>query len=164
VAAGSSRSERSAPEGPAAEQRKGPTTADARIAELIADLAHDDVRYNACLALTKLVGIGAPAVPQLRDALASSDHQQRQLAAMVLRRLDVPPDDLLLAVSVEGLRHDHLPHDPEADRTTPVGNATSSAPYSPLARAANSSTLASSPITRTRRSRRDEAPWGLCAS
>jgi len=76
---------------------------------LVADLADDHVRWNAGKAMRRLARIGAPAVPALQTALDSPDHQQRQLAATVLRRLVETPSDRLLEVTVEGLRYDRLP-------------------------------------------------------
>jgi len=95
-----------------------------RIAELIADLAHDDVSWNAQAAMTRLRG-QPEAREALEKALLSPDRQQRQLAASLLREFDDEPSDRLLAVTLEGLRHDRFPLDPETGQFTPmVENAT----------------------------------------
>lgn len=78
----------------------------------IADLAHDDVRGNAQAALAELRRAGERARAALEDALRSPDHQQRQLAASLLRALGGEPSRELLLVSLEGLRHDRIPADP----------------------------------------------------
>lgn len=76
---------------------------------LVRDLHSDGVRFNAENALDVLGEIGQPAVLHLRRALTSRDWQQRQMAAAVLHRLNVPPSDDLVRISIEGLRDDALP-------------------------------------------------------
>lgn len=89
------------------------------IPSYIDDLRDDDVCWNADGAIARLTAIGLPAVPRLDAALNSSDRQQRQLAAHVLRTIlddtafnGFVPSDRLLAVSTDGLRSDTLPLDP----------------------------------------------------
>jgi hypothetical protein len=95
----------------AAEGDNRPPPADAAsIARLIADLADDDVPWNAHHAMWRLQEIGTAAEGQLEAALLSHDWQQRQIAAHCLRGLeDYEPSDRLLEVTVEGLRDDDLP-------------------------------------------------------
>lgn len=97
-----------------------PPPADARaIAGLIADLADDDVRWNAQTAMWRLREIGGAAEAQLETALHSSDWQQRQLAAHCLRGLSgYEPSDRMLEVTVEGLRDDDLPVETRKGRQT----------------------------------------------
>jgi len=75
----------------------------------IADLAADDVRWNATKALRVLVETPEPIDELLERALDSHDHQQRQLAAIVLQQRVQEPSDRLLEVTLEGLRVDELP-------------------------------------------------------
>ena len=76
----------------------------------IDELASDDRVGNALAALEELRAMGPANLPALETALSSADSQQRQLAAHVLRGIGGnEPSDLLLAVTVEGLRHDALP-------------------------------------------------------
>lgn len=78
--------------------------------DLVRDLADDDARGNATRAIPKLVALGVSAAGALERALDSADHQQRQLAAAVLRRIEgLPPSRRLLEITVEGLRHDGIP-------------------------------------------------------
>jgi len=92
------------------------------IAPLVADLADDDVRWNALSALRLLSAFGDDAVPELELALDSPDWQQRQLAAVALRRIeDYLPSSRMLEVTVEGLRHDGMPWG-RADASTGTGN------------------------------------------
>ena len=111
------------PVGALEDRARGPAAAGAReappqraseaeLARWIADLAHDDVRWNANRAYDRLAAAGERARPALEAALHSLDHQQRQLAAHLLRWLGGEPSRQLLLVSLEGLRHDRLPTDP----------------------------------------------------
>jgi hypothetical protein len=82
---------------------------------LVHDLKADDVPGNAedAIALLEQFRIAPP----LEEALESSDWQQRQLAASVLRDLiwenpSIPVSDQLLQVTIEGLRSDDLPFGP----------------------------------------------------
>lgn len=107
---------------------ESPASASRReIEDLVADLAHDDVCYNAMHAYWRLGRIGKPAEPFLEGALRSPDRQQRQLCAMLLYDLVEEPSARLLSVAVEALEHDRLPHDPggedEPSRTTYFNNA-----------------------------------------
>ena len=111
-----------------------PPPADARsIDRYIADLADDDVRWNAHRAMSRLRRIGLTAEAQLEAALHSHDWQQRQLAAHCLRGLEgYEPSDRLLEVTVEGLRDDDLPVETRRGRQTAytcVYNAARGAPY-----------------------------------
>lgn len=99
------------PEAPKAEP-KADVAAEA--ARLVADLATDPKR-GAAWAEQKLRELGPEAAPALEAALDSKDMQQRHLAAHLLRRLDLPPSERLLRVTYEGLAHDSLPRDAEAD-------------------------------------------------
>jgi hypothetical protein len=81
-----------------------------RIPGLISDLASDDRAHNAVIAIGELREIGSPAVAALESALASRDHQQRQLAAHLLRRMgESKPNAAMLSVTMEGLKDDTLP-------------------------------------------------------
>jgi len=90
---------------------------------LVADLAHDNIALNAAHAMRELRRMGADAIPYLDAALVSTDRQQRQLGARVLRGLDRPPSEDLLRVTVEGLRHDRILYDPEMRAYTSYKNA-----------------------------------------
>lgn len=85
-----------------------PAATAADVERWLRDLRDDDVRGNALAALSELAGLGATAAPPLERVLSSPDRQQRQLAAMLLRRLPSrgPPSAALLQVSVEALRRD----------------------------------------------------------
>jgi len=78
---------------------------------LIDDLADDAVRGNGESAVWALSRFPAEmAVPAAEEALASTDYQQRQLAASFLRGVrGYAPTDMLLRVTVEGLRDDQFP-------------------------------------------------------
>ncbi len=77
------------------------------IAAWIADLADDDVRFNAIRGFHALMHIGERAAPALEQALYSNDHQQRHKAASLLRMIEGRvPSDRLIEVSVEALRDD----------------------------------------------------------
>ena len=75
---------------------------------MIEDLHDDDIRWNGFAARNRLRQIGAPAIPALREALDSVDHQQRQWSASILRELVEEPTYRLLEVCVEALMDD--PH------------------------------------------------------
>lgn len=78
--------------------------------DAIAELTSDDRVGNAVAALAELGAMGSTNLRALEVALTSADYQQRQLAAHVLRGTSgYAPNDLLLAVTVEGLQHDVLP-------------------------------------------------------
>lgn len=92
------------------------------IPSYIDDLRNDEIPWNADCAISHLTTIGLPAVPRLKAALDSSDFQQRQLAAHILRQIldntaftGFVPSDRLLEVTAEGLRSDTLPFDPGDD-------------------------------------------------
>lgn len=88
---------------------------------LIADLGDDDRVGNAETASERLRLLGDMPVARLQAALKSSDWQQRQIAASLLREnpwADVTGD--LLRVTVEGMRDDGLP---SGSRYTNVYNA-----------------------------------------
>jgi len=92
--------------------------------ERIADLASDDVRWNATRAFYWFFRHRAP-VQLLEEALNSTDYQQRQMAADLLRRIDgYQLSDRLLEVIVEGLQDDLYPRDPVRGTRTPPLNAT----------------------------------------
>lgn len=77
------------------------------IAAWVTDLADDDIRFNAIEAFAALSRLGERAAPALEQALYSNDHQQRQHAASLLRRIeDRAPSDRLIEVSIEALRDD----------------------------------------------------------
>ncbi len=103
-----------------------PTQLDWIIPSYIDDLRNDEIPWNADNAIAHLTRIGLPAVPRLNVALDSSDYQQRQLAAHILRQIldntafqGFIPSDRLLAITAEGLRSDTLPFDP-GDDTRPA--------------------------------------------
>lgn len=75
---------------------------------LVRDLRADHHRFNSLRAMEMLRMMGAEAEPDLRAALHSDDHQQRQFAASLLRRFPGPPGPLLIRVSVEGLVDDGI--------------------------------------------------------
>jgi hypothetical protein len=115
-------------------EEKQPAPVDqATIARLIADLADDDVRWNAHRAMWRLRKIGSAAEEQLEAALFSHDWQQRQIAAHCLRGLEgYEPSDRMLEVTVEGLRDDDLPSEGRRDHRgayTYVFNAKSGTEY-----------------------------------
>lgn len=92
------------------------------IPSYINDLRNDEIPWNADSAIAHLTRIGLPAVPRLNAALDSSDYQQRQLSAHILRQIldntaftGFVPCDRLLEVTTEGLRSDTLPFDPGDD-------------------------------------------------
>lgn len=78
--------------------------------DLVNDLRDDSIRWNADNAMTALHERGLEAVPFLELALASSDWQQRQLAAQILIGIEAyVPSDRQLQVCIEGLQQDLLP-------------------------------------------------------
>ncbi len=81
-----------------------------RIDEWVANLADDAIRWNALDSFRRLAAAGPLARRPLERALDSTDLQQRQLAASLLRDLSGPPSDRLLEVTVEGLADDALPN------------------------------------------------------
>lgn len=98
--------------------------------DAVADLRHDAVRWNAIRAMDYLRKHRSAARPLLERVLDSPDHQQRQLAASLLRGVAAyRPTTRMLAVTIEGLRDDVLPlgkRPGEIRRTgTGDGNATS---------------------------------------
>ncbi len=83
---------------------------------LVKDLHSDKVRYNAESALYFLRLLGASGIPALEESLHSTNVQQRQMAASVLRRIGgYQPTDRMLWVTVEGLREDDLPWGPDGN-------------------------------------------------
>lgn len=101
---------------------------------LIKALRDDDTKWNAGEALDALCELREPPLDLLNAALDSDDWQQRELAASVLwehihprawrQREPISAVTLrLLEVTVEGLAHDALPYDRDADRYTYVSNA-----------------------------------------
>jgi hypothetical protein len=109
-------------------QAEGGPISDARLGEadvprLIADLCHDDRRWNAEDALDALREIGEPAVPALRAALDSKDHQQRHCACVLLSEINSgPPTSRQIDVLIEALRTDTIP-DGSDGKTLRVANA-----------------------------------------
>ena len=86
---------------------------------LVEELASDTVWMNATRALDALWETNAPPLQALHAALDSSDYQQRQLAADILRRkTEGTPQRRLLEVTVEGLRDDQYPLDCVSERRT----------------------------------------------
>jgi hypothetical protein len=79
--------------------------------ELVAALRDDEIPGNASKALRILSRCDNRILPLLEGALDSDDHQQRQLAAIVLRDRVDEPSARLLEVSLEALRIDDLPQD-----------------------------------------------------
>lgn len=92
----------------------------ARVA--VSELASDEISHNSAWASDVLYAAAPSSIPALELALASTDHQQRVLASMVLMRLadptlstryhlrsaqsidvDYSPPDNLYSVAVEGL-------------------------------------------------------------
>ncbi len=108
---------------------------------LVEHLRDDDRDWNASRAMDALGELPAPPITELHAALESEDWQQRQLAANLLWRFRHPPDWLwrglpawryepqgevttrLIAVTIEGFRHDRLPYDRQCDRYTYAFNA-----------------------------------------
>ncbi len=86
------------------------------IRALVRDLEDDNVRWNAGRACYELERLGESAAPDLQRVLGSYDRQQRQLAATLLYKLEGEPSLELLAVAVEGLEHDRMPFDQDADK------------------------------------------------
>lgn len=78
-----------------------------RVAAWVRDLRDDGVPWNAEAAQWRLVALPPGSVPALERALASTDLQQRHLAALVLRRRCAAHGEAasprLLAVTVEAL-------------------------------------------------------------
>ena len=110
--------------------------------EWIADLASDEVRWNATRAFDRLRS--RPPVRLLEKALDSPDYQQRQIAAGLLRRIEeydnpddrllwypveYDPPDRLLEVTVEGLQDDLYPRDPVLGTWTSPVNASGGVPF-----------------------------------
>ncbi|MDH3585189.1 MAG: hypothetical protein OER86_13340, partial [Phycisphaerae bacterium] len=92
--------------------RPGPAATPKMIGALVGQLRSDHVRWNAQRAMWRLQAIGPPATRSLEKALASTDYQQRQLAAHVLRYFSHHlPSQRLLAVTIEGLQDDALPEE-----------------------------------------------------
>ena len=85
-----------------------------KASRLVANLATNPER-SAMQAISGLRTLGVAAQPALETALDSKDMQQRHLAAKLLRSLNVPPSEQLLRVTYEGLAHDNLPRNAEAD-------------------------------------------------
>lgn len=90
--------------------------------DLVAALAQDSIRWNACKAVRVLMEDGDDAAPALEQALRSSDQQLRHLAAFVLRHRDETASPDLFATSVEALGqiavpgyHETLIHRPAVD-------------------------------------------------
>ena len=102
------------PAGEGATPAQAPTAEETlQIRWLVGDLRDDPFRFNAMEAMWRLRDFGDAALPALREALASEDWQQRQMAAHLLRRMDPdPPGDAMLRVCVEGLANDGLPYGP----------------------------------------------------
>ena len=115
------------------------------IDELIGDLKADKTFGNARDARRALMQILNPQVaelkplsrglvPKLEQALLSSDYQQRQNAALLLRRTrGYQPNRDLLVVTVEGLRDDSIPYPPPKGRRRVLagvfGNASAGTEY-----------------------------------
>ena len=79
-------------------------------ASLVDALKSDTIRWNADMAQSYLWETDSPPLETLRKALDSTDYQQRQFAADILREKDKgTPSRRLLEVSVEGLRNDQFP-------------------------------------------------------
>lgn len=83
--------------------------------ELVQELRHDGIRWNAMRALSLLYSYGEDARPALEAGLAGDDPQQRIMSAYALRRLphggpDPEPSDALLRVTIEGLALDPAPN------------------------------------------------------
>ena len=98
--------------------------------ELIAALKSDAVRWNAGDALRTLWFMESPPKRQLQKALYSTDYQQRQAAADVLRyRFPLETTDQLLKVSIEGLRDDRFPRNRKDHTYTYIFNASRGAVF-----------------------------------
>ncbi len=98
--------------------------------ELVDALVHDDIRWNAIEAMGELRDRGADAIYELEEALGSSDRQQRQFSASLLRRLDTyKPSDEMIYVCVEGLANDKAPPVRGAHPSMYGPNATQGAIY-----------------------------------
>ncbi|MBT8484785.1 MAG: hypothetical protein KJO43_04335 [Phycisphaerae bacterium] len=98
------------------------------VGEAVAELRHDAQRWNAIRAMTFLHRHEELAEPHLEAALRSDDHQQRQLAAHLLRRSSTyVPSPRMLNVTVEGLSDDVFPSGRRDDELrgscVPVQNA-----------------------------------------
>jgi len=80
------------------------------LADAVENLRHDSVPWNASNAMYFLRRHAEAARPLLEAVLDSEDHQQRQMAAAVLRRIkSYRPTPRMLEVTVEGLGDDVLP-------------------------------------------------------
>lgn len=102
-------------------QLAGETSSDSgsQAEALIADLAHDDVRWNAEHAHWDLRAMDDPPIDLLEAALDSPDYQQRQFAAQILRYFDQEdPSMRLIEVTYEGLRDDQYPDGRDPARPT----------------------------------------------
>ncbi|MEY4674411.1 MAG: hypothetical protein RL148_2195 [Planctomycetota bacterium] len=78
----------------------------AQVEAWVQALRDDGIRGNALEALWNLDFEGKRAHAALEAALSSWDPQQRQLAAVAMRRTDAPPSEALLRVSVDALRRE----------------------------------------------------------
>ncbi|MGI9015407.1 MAG: HEAT repeat domain-containing protein [Phycisphaerales bacterium] len=82
-------------------------------------LRSDAVAWNAYQSRFSLYMLGADATPALEASLHSSDWQQRQLAAHMLRDLcrkhQTPPSDRLIEITIEGLHDDNVEVRNESD-------------------------------------------------
>jgi hypothetical protein len=92
---------------------------------IVRHLRDNDQMWDASLALGALRGLGLKVVPLLQPSLESNDWQERQLAAHVLRGIDVCPiTPTLLRATCEGLQDDRLLYDHVRRRYSWVRNAT----------------------------------------
>lgn len=99
-----------------------PPLAQSEVDALVRALAQDSIRWNAGDAVSKLLHAGPDVRDDLEKALASTDEQQRHLAAYVLRHRDDSSAPALFDVSVEALGrvwftgyHETLIHRPAVD-------------------------------------------------
>ena len=88
------------------EGRVGGFSAQHLTEELMNDLLHDDVRWNATEALETVGGLWPASRPALEAALDSGDAQKRAIAAALMRSRETTPSHRLLEACVEDLRDD----------------------------------------------------------
>lgn len=90
-----------------------PETRDA-VLQLIHDLRHDDLRWNAHEALATLWRMDCEIIPLLEQALHMDDYQGRHAVGQILRIMNCPeyvPSDQLLQVTLQLLSRDQ--YDPD---------------------------------------------------
>ncbi len=121
--------------------------ADPTVAELIEDLRHDDVRWNARDSVWAIMLLNEPPLDELHEALDSDDWQQRQLACDLLWRMydkqgrrsrwygngrEQPAwrsysqgalTERMIEITIEGLEDDDSPYAPGDEGNLMLANA-----------------------------------------